>query len=280
MKRKSKKKVYEQTAPEIQELWMQMFRTPSTSIDGIDVSDIIPRGFLERVKLILKTENNFKQQNKAELCSMNRDEFFADIDEPSADDIQCRSTALSIKGVQLDNQNANAYRNFFKRPQYKATIWEENKILTKEQMTLNQQAKAVAESIAKEFIDWIATIGGIEESTINVDRIVKMFDIVTKTEYTASCKVNPKRVPCLKKTRPMPKEIDFSLGTQKVSKFPAKLNQEMKFCKNRYTALDSMETVWKEITHLKSTGDFLIYLSTNYPDVEQPKYILRKNTLM
>lgn len=37
--------------------------------------------------------------------------------------------------------------------------------------------------------------------------------------------------------------------------------------------LDSMETVWKGITHLKSTRDYLDYLASIHPKVQVPQYI-------
>ncbi|KAJ8952077.1 hypothetical protein NQ318_010987 [Aromia moschata] len=66
-------------------------------------------------------------------------------------------------------EKPNPYLNFFKRRPGREAIWRELPPLTLEDMNLSQKAAYITEAIARNFVDWIKTLGGDEDSYLTVE---------------------------------------------------------------------------------------------------------------
>lgn len=271
---------HDRNTPEIQDWWLEVFKTLPTNKNDFHAKEVIPLGILHRVKRILGIEDEPEHifiENKNESVPVQNEETDAITAESNieVDDMLCRGTASPIKLDDIEQKKANSYIRFFRRPEYKATIWRENKVYSKDQMTLSEQSRAVSESIAKKFVGWITTIGGEEQSSVSVESIVKMFDIGTKLECANACKVKPKEI-----------QSAVNIAKTKRTILNVKIPTTKQFVRNRksrrdiiHERLETMEMVWKGIIQLKSTHDFLEYLSSNHPDVKPPRYLIENDVM-
>lgn len=255
---------------EIEEWWLEVLQSPSPEAD-LNIKEVIPIEVLYLVKRILgfdgeKEDKTHKKDYTDQIPVLDK-ELDNDTVEGNADsdDIQNISKVSSTKTSDSENIKAEAYIRFFQRPNYKASIWRE-KIYTKDQMTINQQAVALTESIAEKFVNWVATIGGEKDSRIDIESILKMFDIGTTMEYATACKVDPKEILSKINIGKYPKNMVSSTSKKRP-------REHASFYKLDKEKLESMETVFKNITHLKSTREFLQYLSDKNPAIKHPKYL-------
>lgn len=276
MKKNFKNKKPHRYVKEIEEWWLDYLKTPPPD-DEFNIKEVIPIEVLHLVKRILGIENREKlfvweTEPIPSVKESDNDTIESIID---SEDVKCRSKPSSIKEDDIEKNKAKSYIRFFQRPEYKATIWRENRTLTKDQMSVNQQAEVITESIAKKFVDWVATIGGEEPSSVTVESIIKMFDIGTTMEYATACKVDPQEVSVGKNIKKISEEHrNITLPPTKnpyerYKKSTIEINEEK---------LETMETVWKGITQLKSTREFLQYLSSNYPNRKPPRYLIEQKT--
>lgn len=268
-------------AEEIENWWLEDLISPPP---GFDLKEVIPVEALHLVKRILGVEDMkiLRQEDENDFNS-STDGFDNDTIESNIDpdELKTKSISSSTKDdFDVGKNKVNAYKHFFQRPHYKATIWRQDKVFTKEQMSLDQQANAVAESIAKNFVDWVGTIGGEEQSSITVERILELFDIGITKKYATSLKVDPKETSSGKKIGNASRQLvrkaiapgmKNRIDTKKIVKADAEslqnINQEK---------LESMETVWKGIVQLKSTRDYLKFFLENHTNMQLPKYILKE----
>lgn len=266
-------------ADEIENWWLDDIKTPPSDLD---LKEVIPYEILNRVKQILGVGD---EKREIQITEVENDSPSEDLDDDTlesiidSNDVKCQSTSSSTKDDDHMTKNrTSAYIRFFERPHYKAMIWKENKTFTKDQMTLNQQAISVAESIAKNFVNWVGTIGGEEQSSITVERILEMFDIGITKEYSTSLKVNPKRASSVGKHKNnITKRM---LKSQKISEInkslPMKNGAKENATSSNHEKLENMETVWNGIMELKSTRDFLKFLSSNHASLELPKFVINE----
>lgn len=270
---------------EIEEWWLDVLQSPSPE-DDLNIKEVIPVDVLHLVKRILgfddrKRYKTHKRDYTLQIPVLDKesddDTVGSNVD---SDEMKNMSKVSSTKASDSETIKAGAYIRFFQRPNYKASIWRE-KIYTKDQMTINQQAVALAESIAEKFVNWVATIGGEEDSRIDMESILKLFDVGTTIEYATACKVDPKEILSKINIGKYPKNMASSTEIKNITSSKSKMRprkHNAPSCKLDREKLENMETVFKNITHLKSTGDFLQYLSDKNPVIKPPKYLKKHIT--
>lgn len=220
---------------------------------------------------------------------------FADSNQPNA-----RSTRKSDLKMKLATAHqVNAYTNFFNSPPDKVrAFWQ------RETQTATNP-KAFIEKLALNYVNLINFIRESDEDEIDTHQSVKellgsgsILNIKTtvKVELKELASV-PHKVADARMVSDKSKNIllhtellrDY-VASKKKKRFVAfgkRLPPELqpKFVpKNIYKnwmntevpqRLESMETIWKDITHLRATKSFCEFLLINYSDVTPPQYLVK-----
>lgn len=198
---------------------------------------------------------------------------------------------------------SNPYINFFKRRSDKSAFWHEQPPLCHKEMSLNQIANDVTDNIATEFVDWLISIKGDEESTLTVKVLKEMFDIgsltstattmqrVLKETPSVSQKIaDARNIPEVSKRNLLHREILRDKKAARISKKvlafgkslpshlqvipPKGMTDKWMKCEKLSKDLETMATVWEGITHLKSTRGFCEFLYKEKPFLKRPKYLV------
>lgn len=198
----------------------------------------------------------------------------------------------------------NPYLNFFKRPTDKVPIWHELTPLSRENMNLNELADDITDKVAKDFVEWLISLGGDEETTLSVESVKEMFEIGCQMTAATTLKIQLKEIPCvpekLAESRNLPdlskrnmlhREINRDKRAAKMQKRviafgkalppecqvispPRNISNKWLKCEKLPKKLESMATVWQGITHLRATKSFCEYIFTEKSDMKAPKYLI------
>ncbi|KAJ8984453.1 hypothetical protein NQ317_012518 [Molorchus minor] len=104
------------------------------------------------------------------------------------------TTTVGIFGATEEKKNESLHE-FFKRRPGREAIWRPLPPLSLEEMNLNQKAAYITEAIARDFVEWIKTLGGDEESYLTVQGVVEMFEIGYPVNAATSLRVELKQMP-------------------------------------------------------------------------------------
>ncbi|XP_015428973.1 PREDICTED: uncharacterized protein LOC107185731 [Dufourea novaeangliae] len=197
----------------------------------------------------------------------------------------------------------NPYTLFLKKPRRKVITWRPLKKADLEgydaDATLKMRADNIMSRICKDFCQWLETLGGTD-NTVDEEILQDMFEIDFKAEACKAMQVLFKEMPVV------PAEVAFIRHTPGASKLamtkkhvmrdakaertPAKTKAfgtaipwGLKFvppknhvsknwlqCEHVPMDLESMDMVWKDITHLKSVRAFVEWLQ-QHPEVPPPE---------
>ncbi|XP_018565134.1 uncharacterized protein LOC108906390 [Anoplophora glabripennis] len=323
---------YEQHGPEIEKWWNELFEAlegdaaiePDKRLPLL--REVFPQRFLQKILSILSVQDikfkNYltlpadtpKEKKKKKLVtdsSLNLDSGKSVIDvrekKLCAKQVETRSsTSIQKKFFSGESEllRENPYTNFFKRRPDRAAIWRELPPLSLEEMNLSQKADAIARSIATNFVEWIKTLGGDEETSINVQSVMEMFEIASQNDSTRTLRVELKempsvpskvaefmRVPQMSNTVMLHREIKRDkMATKKkrqIVAFGRRLPSEMQVrpldgkqyrkwqrCERVPEKIATMAAVWQGITHLRSTKAFCEFIFNEKTDIKPPKYLV------
>ncbi|XP_023011514.1 uncharacterized protein [Leptinotarsa decemlineata] len=319
MQKKCERKVanskYEHNAPEIRNWWLHLFEILETDAAikpewRLSVlKEILPARILNRILLVLSVQEEkfkFTPPHETKRVSIVSNKSFA-TDKSINSSCQIRSSSNSSFMRHLGLAPVaclDPYLNFFKRRPDRAAIWRELPPLSFEEMNLNQIADAITEAIAKDFVEWVAAVGGDQETSVNVKSIIEMFEIGSKMNCATTLCVNLEEVasvtekvaealkaPQKSKRNTLHREIrkdqKASNETPKIVAFGRRLPTESQVvppqkniykkwlkCEKVPQKLETMAAVWQGITHLRSTKSFCEYLFKEHPEIKPPKYLV------
>lgn len=195
------------------------------------------------------------------------------------------------------------YKNFFKRPPEEAAIWYEPKPKDVS-MDLHKLSEQTTDKIAKDFYEWLISIGGDQETTISIQGIKEMFDIGSQMSAATTMKIILKEVGSVSQkiaeARNLPeygrrtklhneimKDRKASKLKKKTIAFGKTLPREWqiipptraksdKWIKSEKLPknLQTMATVWQGITHLRITKAYCEYMFKQKPEIKPPAYLL------
>ncbi|KAG5896774.1 hypothetical protein JTB14_008350 [Gonioctena quinquepunctata] len=298
--RKLQKTKYEHNAPEIRKWWLELFEILENDVSiGPEqrlsvLKEAIPPSILPKILSLMCI-----QMERYEVASVteNKPEFVRVSDKST------RSTSSWTLGTSSAS-GFNPYLDFFRRPPNRAAIWKELRPLALEQMNLNQIAQAVSEGIAKDFMSWLASVGGEKASIVNVQNIIDMFEVGSRLNCATTLCVNLKEMPSVplrvaeamdEKTvykrnvlhREIKKDQKASMRKPRIVAFGRRLPTELqikpppkhahKKWMNYETVpprLETMAAVWQGITHLRSTKAFCEYLYQEHEEIKPPKFLV------
>ncbi|KAJ8922668.1 hypothetical protein NQ315_007700 [Exocentrus adspersus] len=218
---------YERNAPEIRNWWYQLFDIleadaaikPEKRLPLL--RKVFPGRFLQRLKSLISVQDEqfkidlpeeeqeeeqveeFQKEKIGSVYSLVPNSGKSTIDPEEKKlcakevDTKSSSTPIRERFGETEPQKDNPYLNFFKTKPNRAAIWRELPPLSLEEMNLSQKADAIARAIATNFVEWVKTLGGDQETTISVESVMKMFEIASQDDSTRSIKVQLKEMPSI-----------------------------------------------------------------------------------
>ncbi|XP_072376749.1 uncharacterized protein [Diabrotica undecimpunctata] len=320
MQRKCKKTVkrnkYERNSSEMYEWWLQLFKMLESDFNLKDderystLKEILPVELFYRLLPILEFKREqfhiheptiIEKDDEKKVYTKNTTiESVFDSAEAK------KSTVISKfrKELGITSTKTNPYLEFFRRKPHRAAIWKELPPLKWEEMNLGQMAEAITEAIAIDYVEWLKTMGGDEETTLNVQSIKEMFEVGSQTNAATSIFVELKELASVpqktaealdvpdksninflhaqiqndrRASKKRPQIIAFGrrLPTYMQVKPPPKdLYTKWLQCEYIPPKLESMASVWQGITHLRSTRVFCEYLYKDRQEIKPPKYLV------
>ncbi|XP_043253374.1 uncharacterized protein LOC122397938 [Colletes gigas] len=221
-----------------------------------------------------------------------------EVHPPTPRDIESLSNA-----EKLGQRRYNPYALFLKKPRRKVITWRP---LTKSDLegydpdaTLKMRADNVLTKICRDFCEWLDTLGGTNK-TVDEEVLRDMFEIDFNAEACRAMQVSIQEIPVVPAevalTRNSPGASKLSMTRKhvmrdaKAERTPAKTeafgttlpwklqfvppnNQVQKNwlqCEYVPKDLETMDVVWKDITHLKSVRGFVEWLQ-RHPEVPPPE---------
>ncbi|KAL0117134.1 hypothetical protein PUN28_010166 [Cardiocondyla obscurior] len=195
---------------------------------------------------------------------------------------------------KVGQARSNPYALFLRKPRRKAVTWRS---LTAADLkgydpeaTLEMRARNITDKICRDFCEWLRSLGGIDK-VIDEDILREMFEIDFTAEAGRTMKMSIREMPmvpddvavarqCLD-ARELAMTRKHLIRDAKAENKPAKtiafgtaIPRELRFipprnrvrekwlrCENVMTDLETMDVVWKDITHLESVRAFAKWFS-------------------
>ncbi|XP_057670664.1 uncharacterized protein LOC130902492 [Diorhabda carinulata] len=312
---------YERNSRDMYEWWIQLFNMLESDfaiqedVRYSTLKEILPVDLFYRLLEIISVK-----KEQFQLPDDNVDEETEEVifpkkhsTEESLIDSEERKKSATIsefrKNLGIILEKKSPYMEFFKRKPNRAAIWKELPPLKWEEMDLGQMAEAITEAIATDYVEWLKTMGGSEETTLNVQSIKEMFEIGSQTNTSTAVFVELKEIasvnqktadalglPHKSRMNVLQEQIEqdriASRKKQRLCAFgkrlpvymqvkppPKDLYKKWLQCEYIPPKLESMATVWQGITNLRSTRVFCEFLYRHHPAIKPPKYLIEKGLM-
>ncbi|XP_056647950.1 uncharacterized protein LOC130452623 [Diorhabda sublineata] len=197
---------YERNSRDMYEWWIQLFNMLESDfaiqedVRYSTLKEILPVDLFYRLLEIISVK-----KEQFQLPDDNVDEETEEVifpkkhsTEESLIDSEERKKSATIsefrKNLGIILEKKSPYMEFFKRKPNRAAIWKELPPLKWEEMDLGQMAEAITEAIATDYVEWLKTMGGSEETTLNVQSIKEMFEIGSQTNTSTAVFVELKEI--------------------------------------------------------------------------------------
>ncbi|XP_034170976.2 uncharacterized protein LOC117600093 [Osmia lignaria lignaria] len=220
------------------------------------------------------------------------------VQPPTLKDIE----SLSDK-EKLGQRRYNPYALFMKKPRRKVVTWRPLKKRDMEgydpDATLKMRAENTMNTIFHDFCQWVETLGGTDK-TIDEEALWDMFEIDFDAEACKAMQVSIREMPVVPTavalTRNSPdasklamtrkhvmKDVKAEQKPAKIKAFGTSIPWDIRFvppnnqverrwlqCDNVPKDLETMDVVWKDITHLRSVRGYVEWLK-QHPAIPQPE---------
>ncbi|KAK0076010.1 hypothetical protein PV326_011131, partial [Microctonus aethiopoides] len=225
-----------------------------------------------------------------------KSEFLTDIDLIIHPPSQIGPYLSEASDNSYKRKQLNPYASFFNKPRRKAIIWRS---LTERDLegydsgaTLRNHASKVTDEICSEFCQWLKSLGGFN-TTLDEEVLENMFETDFKAEACKTMQVSIKEMPTvptviadvrncpdageveitwkqqlqdLRAEKKAPSLVGFGTTVPQYVKFlPPRNHIENHWLQSKGVPknLETMDTIWKDITHLDSVKGFTKWLKSH-----------------